>query len=74
MAAAMAEHDRTFDGSPAALQALQLQGNISEYVEVHMEQGPVLEGLGKPVGAVSGIAAQLRFRVELRGEQGHAGE
>jgi allantoate deiminase len=43
------------------------------YVEVHIEQGPVLEGESLAVGAVSGIAGQSRVRVEFIGRAGHAG-
>lgn len=43
------------------------------YIEVHIEQGPVLESMGLPVGVVTGIAGQSRLRVEFRGVAGHAG-
>ena len=43
------------------------------YIEVHIEQGPVLEAENLAVGAVSGIAGQSRVRVEFIGRAGHAG-
>ncbi|CAI9090668.1 OLC1v1025485C1 [Oldenlandia corymbosa var. corymbosa] len=43
------------------------------YVEVHIEQGPVLENVGLPLGLVKGIAGQTRLKVTVRGSQGHAG-
>jgi allantoate deiminase len=43
------------------------------YVEVHIEQGPVLERLGEPVGIVDSIAGQSHAAVIFRGEAGHAG-
>lgn len=43
------------------------------YVEVHIEQGPVLEARNLPVGVVTGIAGATRGRVVVRGESGHAG-
>ena len=43
------------------------------YLEVHIEQGPVLEREAVPVGVVSAIAGQTRVRVVLAGEAGHAG-
>nr|CAD1834537.1 unnamed protein product [Ananas comosus var. bracteatus] len=43
------------------------------YVEVHIEQGPVLETLGYPLGIVKGIAGQTRLKVIVNGVQGHAG-
>ena len=48
-------------------------GSVRAYVEVHIEQGPVLEGLGLSVGVVSAIAGQTRLAVSMSGEQGHAG-
>lgn len=43
------------------------------YVEVHIEQGPVLEARGEPLGVVTGIVGQSRLRVAAIGEAGHAG-
>ncbi|OMO91902.1 Peptidase M20 [Corchorus olitorius] len=43
------------------------------YVELHIEQGPVLEWMGFPLGVVKGIAGQTRMKVTVRGSQGHAG-
>lgn len=53
--------------------ALALEPPFHSYVEVHMEQGPVLEAEGEPLAPVSGIAGQTRWAVRVRGEQGHAG-
>ena len=43
------------------------------YVEVHIEQGPVLEAGRQPLGIVSGIVGQSRLKVTVTGEAGHAG-
>jgi len=43
------------------------------YVEVHIEQGPVLEDRELAVGVVSAIASQTRGRLTFRGKAGHAG-
>ena len=43
------------------------------YFEIHIEQGPVLEAENLALGAVSGIAAQLRYEFRIAGEAGHAG-
>ncbi|EPS72270.1 hypothetical protein M569_02484, partial [Genlisea aurea] len=43
------------------------------YIEVHIEQGPVLESVGLPLGSVKGIAGQTRLMVTVKGSQGHAG-
>ena len=43
------------------------------FVELHVEQGPVLEQRNIPVGVVTAIAAPASFRIWLDGEGGHAG-
>src|SRR5712672_916952 len=48
-------------------------GEAAAYVEVHIEQGPVLEGENEPLGVVTGIVGQSRMRVTVTGEAGHAG-
>jgi allantoate deiminase len=48
-------------------------GNLLGYLEVHIEQGPVLESRGLAAGVVSAIAGQTRARVVFRGRAGHAG-
>jgi allantoate deiminase len=47
--------------------------NAAGYVEVHIEQGPVLEAKHQPLGIVTGIVGQVRLRVAVTGEAGHAG-
>jgi allantoate deiminase len=43
------------------------------YIEVHIEQGPVLEKEGLPVGVVTAINGASRLGIEVAGEAGHAG-
>lgn len=43
------------------------------YLEAHIEQGPVLERLGKPVGIVEGVQGVRWLQVEIRGQGRHAG-
>jgi hydantoinase/carbamoylase family amidase len=43
------------------------------YLEVHIEQGPVLLQRGLPVGIVTSIAGSSRFRLTVEGVAGHAG-
>lgn len=43
------------------------------FVEVHIEQGPVLNALGLPLGVVTSINGGVRFRVEIAGVASHAG-
>ncbi|HAF21227.1 MAG TPA: Zn-dependent hydrolase, partial [Chloroflexi bacterium] len=70
----MAEAIRAFGGDPERLLDDRWQGGkLLGYCEVHIEQGPVLEALGLPVGVVSAIAGQSRFRVIFNGAAGHAG-
>jgi allantoate deiminase len=46
---------------------------LAGYLEVHIEQGPVLESKGFPAGVVSAIAGQTRARITFSGKAGHAG-
>jgi allantoate deiminase len=46
---------------------------VGAYLELHIEQGPVLEQEGLDLGIVSGIAGLLGLRVRLTGEANHAG-
>lgn len=55
------------------LDAAYAPGSARAYLEAHIEQGPVLEADGLAVGTVTGIAAQLRYEVVVRGMAGHAG-
>ena len=47
--------------------------DVLGYVEVHIEQGPVLERLGEPVGVVTAINGQSHAEVTFVGEADHAG-
>ncbi len=60
------------DSDEIAAAAYQVDEVIG-YVEAHLEQGPVLERAGLPLGVVSGIAGQSRLRLEFLGAAGHAG-
>lgn len=63
-----------FGGDPDALAAeAYRREDVLGYLEVHIEQGPVLERLGLPLGVVTAIAGQARWRVIVKGEAGHAG-
>lgn len=55
------------------LDAARRPGETLAYLEAHIEQGPVLEAEGLAVGTVTGIAAQLRYRMQVVGMAGHAG-
>nr|WP_321458657.1 allantoate amidohydrolase [uncultured Vibrio sp.] len=47
--------------------------DVLAYLEVHIEQGPVLEAQNQPVGVVTGIAGAKRFQFQVKGLAGHAG-
>jgi allantoate deiminase len=70
----LAEAIRAFGGDPAALATGgRMADDLLGYCEVHIEQGPVLEARGLPVGVVSAIAGQSRVSVTFTGAAGHAG-
>ncbi|MGX4641605.1 allantoate amidohydrolase [Massilia sp. SYSU DXS3249] len=59
---------------PAAIAALARRPeDLLGFVEVHIEQGPVLLERGLPVGVVTAIAGSSRYLVELAGVASHAG-
>ena len=65
---------REFGGDPDHVADDRWNGGpLLGYVEVHIEQGPVLEARGLPVGVVVGIAGQNRYTVTFTGVAGHAG-
>lgn len=47
--------------------------HFSSFVELHIEQGPILEREQIPLGIVTNIAAPATLRVQIEGEGGHAG-
>ncbi|MEP7183668.1 MAG: allantoate amidohydrolase [Betaproteobacteria bacterium] len=53
--------------------AARKPADVLAYAELHIEQGPVLEAEGLPVGVVSAINGGNRFNVEVGGMAGHAG-
>jgi allantoate deiminase len=53
--------------------AARTRSELLAYVELHIEQGPVLEGLNLPIGVVSAISGATRLAARLTGMAGHAG-
>ena len=47
--------------------------SVKAYLELHIEQGPILEAKKKPIGVVTSIAAPTRFRVVFTGQADHSG-
>ncbi len=63
-----------FGCDPSGIAAVaRPEARVLGFVEVHIEQGPVLEAEGFPVGIVTAISGASRFKVEVGGEAGHAG-
>ena len=54
-------------------QARRHPENISAFVELHVEQGPVLESMSKQIGVIEGIVGQRRFNITVKGSANHAG-
>ncbi|HEX2510542.1 MAG TPA: allantoate amidohydrolase [Microvirga sp.] len=71
---ALREALRAFGGDPQGIRALARDPSAYRgYLEVHIEQGPLLEVEGLPVGVVSAINGVTRARARVIGEAGHAG-
>jgi allantoate deiminase len=70
----MAEAIRAAGFDPARIgAAARRPEQIAAYLELHIEQGPVLEREGVPLGVVTAIAGQTRLAVTIDGMAGHAG-
>jgi N-carbamoyl-L-amino-acid hydrolase len=66
-----ARRHATFEGP---LSSVRLPaGYYSAFVEMHIEQGPLLERHNVPIGVVTAIAAPASLKVTIEGEGGHAG-
>jgi N-carbamoyl-L-amino-acid hydrolase len=66
----VAEHGVELDRAREARKQL---ANAAAYLELHIEQGPVLESLDLPLGAVLGTFGVERHQVTFRGQAAHAG-
>jgi allantoate deiminase len=65
---------KVYGKSPADIPAAAYpRDEAAAYVEVHIEQGPVLETRSQPLGVVTAIIGQTYLNVEFLGEAGHAG-
>jgi len=64
------------DGPSGLLDGVRLRDDFpapAAYIELHIEQGPLLERAAARLGVVTAIAGQRRLRVEIVGRAGHAG-
>ena len=60
--------------NPADIPAIQRDpSNYLGFVEVHIEQGPVLQSLNLPLGVVTSINGSVRYLIEISGTASHAG-
>jgi ureidoglycolate amidohydrolase len=65
---------RTAAGFAGPLSSVRLPtGAYSAFVELHVEQGPILEARNIEIGIVTAIAAPASLRIWIEGEGGHAG-
>jgi allantoate deiminase len=64
---------KNFGLNPAETSRAALSDDTFAYLEFHIEQGPVLESLGRSLGAVEAIVAQTRMQFEFLGRANHAG-
>lgn len=70
----LAEGIARIGGDPAALGApLRRAGETAAFVELHIEQGPVLESRGLPIGVVTNIVGIRRVQITVQGQPDHAG-
>jgi len=68
----MREALTAFGGDPDRAASLRAR-NVAAFVEAHIEQGPVLEAEGLPLGIVTAINGATRLEVGVGGVAGHAG-
>lgn len=65
---------KLFGLNPDGLESVRIQpGDVYAFIEMHIEQGRVLESFGIPLGIVTSIAAPTRIRVFVIGRADHSG-
>jgi len=62
-----------FGLNPSEISKAMLRDDVLGYIEFHIEQGPVLENLGRPLGIVEAIVGQNRLEFTFSGQANHAG-
>jgi len=71
---AMCDALKDFGADPDAIATAEIDSrSVIGYIEPHIEQGPLLESSGVPLGVVSAIAGQSRAAITFRGRASHAG-
>ncbi len=69
----MEEAIRAYGLDPTQIPNAAIDSDVLGFVEIHIEQGPVLEAENLSVSAVAGIMGQSRLTIELAGQANHAG-
>jgi allantoate deiminase len=69
----VAEAIRIFGLNPAELPAAVVSNQTFAYLEIHIEQGPLLESEDEPLGIVDALAGQTRMNLIFEGHANHAG-
>jgi allantoate deiminase len=64
---------RAGGNADAYRECVRARGEIAAYLELHIEQGPILEAQGAALGAVTAINGSVRLAVTVTGFAGHAG-
>jgi len=64
---------RHFGLDPSRVCEAAISGDAAGYLEFHIEQGPVLDSLGLPLGIVETIVGQSRLDLQFGGQANHAG-
>jgi allantoate deiminase len=62
-----------FGLKPGEISKAKLRDDVLGFIEFHIEQGPVLESLGRPLGVVEAIVGQSRLEFTFSGQANHAG-
>ncbi len=57
----------------SAMDARRTNDTMRAFIELHVEQGPVLDKLGKTIGVVDSIAGVFKWIIHLKGKADHAG-
>jgi len=69
----VADAIRSFGLDPAAIDEARVDADVVGFVEIHIEQGPILEAEKRSLGVVNRIVGQTRLSVEFAGQANHAG-
>ncbi len=69
----IADAIRAYGLDPSNIAQARASADAIGYVEFHIEQGPVLDGLGIPLAVVNAIGGQSRFTMTFTGSANHAG-